>query len=786
MNQSNVIVFPPPSPATAAFTAYIENGRALAQQAGIKWEIPLDKNGVAEKGCAWNLRALKGDGSPVPAKLRSFGAFPGALDAMKLAGHTADETLDKDQPVSLHWQDLIKSYTLNHILVSRQSIGHLNASCGMLRLVATVCRNKEPWRLDGDDLRHAVAIAKVVQPSGQIAVLIASFVKTVIDAYHLADSCPLHQAVAAVRAPGHTHRRAAVFVKAERGLRTTLQERKTEEKLPEKRAFWELMRIVFTSKPRTFTDAIRFAQVKVLALTGLRIGEVSMLPAHWKRTVNYLDRDGRSAGEHGGFSTAMYLRHFAEKQGAARTGLGELFEGAQYVPAMFEELLTETLDDVARLTGPMRKMLKEQIETGRLFPMYLPEALIPAEIAYVHLTGNVLFRDVPEELVRPFLSRYRDTWDTTALDELIAMQRGHVATANANWYTYAHRLKQAGMMFRSADGQPWTGRGVTNQYFLVADLERYLREKLPTKASDTQSFRLASGAKLQPWELLFLVPKRSLAEGRDNLPCHSGLHIAVGVSTPEILAISIGQCVAGAKGAALFVEYGESEADRALTLTSHTFRHLQNTELFRLGVADTIITKRFNRRSVAQSYEYDHRTLQEELEQIELPDEWEAYLGAKASTVAKLVASGRANGPIVKEFKRLQAHEGDESAYSFLKAEADGFHATPYGHCLNSFTVDPCPTNLECFNGCRHLSATDLPENRRHLVRVQGKMQDALTSILARPANTTGRDNQIRHAEVRIAAIDRLLSTPAGELVFPEGKDLSIKQSPMSVLRADT
>jgi hypothetical protein len=58
----------------------------------------------------------------------------------------------------------------------------------------------------------------------------------------------------------------------------------------------------------------------------------------------------------------------------------------------------------------------------------------------------------------------------------------------------------------------------------------------------------------------------------------------------------------------LFAKYGETDDDRALKIESHMLRHLQNTELFRLGVADTIISKRFNRRSVAQSYEYDHRS----------------------------------------------------------------------------------------------------------------------------------------------------------------------------------
>ncbi len=70
------------------------------------------------------------------------------------------------------------------------------------------------------------------------------------------------------------------------------------------------------------------------------------------------------------------------------------------------------------------------------------------------------------------------------------------------------------------------------------------------------------------------------------------------------------------RSASLFEKYGETDEDRALKIESHMLRHLQNTELFRLGVADTIISKRFNRRSVAQSYEYDHRSLAEELDQI--------------------------------------------------------------------------------------------------------------------------------------------------------------------------
>jgi hypothetical protein len=210
-----------------------------------------------------------------------------------------------------------------------------------------------------------------------------------------------------------------------------------------------------------------------------------------------------------------------------------------------------------------------------------------------------------------------------------------------------------------------------------------------------------------------------------------------------------------------------------MSIKSHALRHLQNTELFRLGVADTIISKRFNRRSVTQSYEYDHRSLAEELEQIEIPQDVEIMLGEKAATVAKMIKANKANGPIVEAFRRIQAREGDDSAYEYLRAEADGFHATPYGHCLNSFTVDPCPKHLECFANCRHLSATDLPENRKNLIRLEGKFKAAIETIKERPSTSLGWKNQLNHAEERLVGVQKLLATAPGERVFPDGLDLS-------------
>jgi hypothetical protein len=754
------------------FARYITQGLALAKQAGLSWTISLDDKGVATNGSAWDLRRILADANPTPAKLRTFSTIPAALIEMISRQLPGSDSGVEPRPVSPEWQELIKAYALNHLLVSGLSVQHLSSTCTALRLIATVTIGKQPWQLDASDLRLSISVASAIQPSGQMAILITSFVRTVIDSYHLFDACPIYPLLSGRNSGATSKFRAAKFTKREDSLRADLQARKAEEKLPELRAFWELMRIVFTERPRTFLDAIRFAQGKLLALTGLRGGEISLLPLDWKRTIDYLDRDGTPAGDCGGFSRALLLRHFAEKQGSSRREAGTLWETSQFVPAMFEEILCETLEEVERLTAPLRKTLKEQCETGRILPMYALDQVIPISELYVRMTGMPLFKDLAPENFEPYFERYRHSLDLSALDELVELQRTDSSNPRSAFYVFANRLKKDGVTFRSQDG--------TNQCLLIEEIEAYIRSNTPTKVSDVALYRIDGDKCLAPWELLFLIPKRALGEGRGNTPCHVGLSLGVGIATPEVLARSLS--ANGDDVQTIFRTYGQSEIDRSLSLLPHSFRHLQNTELFRLSVADTIITKRFNRRSVAQSYEYDHRSLQEELEQIILPNEWQEFLGPKAGAVAKLIQSGRATGPLVQEFKRLQTTEGDESAFSFLKAEADGFHATPYGHCLNSFTVDPCPTHLECFNGCGHLSATNLPENRRHLLVLQDKLRAAVELARAKPTNSIGRDNQIMHAELRIAGVQRILGTPPGDLVFPGGPDLSQSASHKSVL----
>lgn len=233
-----------------------------------------------------------------------------------------------------------------------------------------------------------------------------------------------------------------------------------------------------------------------------------------------------------------------------------------------------------------------------------------------------------------------------------------------------------------------------------------------------------------------------------------------------------------------------------------------NNELFRLSVADTVITKRFNRRSITESYEYDHRSLLEELDRVALPADVEATLSEKSATLVRLLNSGRARGPIVETFQRMQREQGELVAIQYLSAEAPGFHATPYGDCVSDYMTEPCKTHVECFNGCKNLVATDIEANRQNLLQLKQRLELAVSvltkrvvglgdarrkklssdsienlvkptslnrasdSIESRTATNTGVENQLAHARERLAGVNKLLATPPGQLVFPDGKDL--------------
>lgn len=651
--------------------------------------------------------------------------------------------------MSRGWQDLIKAAAIQQILVSQNTPAHVNNQViRPLRVLGTCVQalsGAEPWAMTADDVRFARTVAIAAQASGKLGELVESVVKYILDARHLCDHGPFHQLLKTEK--GERTR----LVKRGPQIRRGLGERKNEERLPELRALWELVRIVFTEHPRTFSDALRFAQIKLLILCGLRVGEMCSIPADWKRVRDYVDLDGRAAGEVGGVSRTLMLRHFAEKQWGRDENSVLLYEAFQHVPTLFEAIIEETLDGVVKMTAPLRHRLLRQAETGRHFPEFGEDEFVSLFDLYTRLSGNPQIRaaGLPDDLV----NEYRQSFDVAVLQRIAEQQDRLPGAFDRTFHQYWRRLAEAG----------WPN---FSSRVRVSEIEHLVTEHLPTKLSDTAPFPLGDGKFLQADELLFLCPKRAIVETRNDGICDVSRYFAVGRVTPNDLMNHLSPSDKG-----IFARYGETPEDRRLGLNTHALRHLQNTELFRLGIADAVITKRFNRRTVVQSYEYDHRSLAEDLAAIDLPPAAQE-MPEKARTVATMIQAGKASGPIVDTFKRIQAEFGNDRAFEFLAAEADGFHATPYGHCINSFTIDPCPKHLQCFDGCNHLVATDIERHRRNLEQTRAAMARAVDEIKERRPGV-GRDNQLRHAEAMIASIDTVLGTTDGKRPFAEGADRS-------------
>lgn len=503
------------------------------------------------------------------------------------------------------------------------------------------------------------------------------------------------------------------------GVLQNLNEQKSSEKLPERDALYELARIVWREEPRSYYDAIRFYAIRLLLLTGLRVYEIASLPEDCIREEALtLSATGRAVEKIGGARTAMYLRYFAEKT-ASRKSAMHLYEKRQYIPARFQEIVRKTVEQARAATENLRYTLRNQFACGcRHLWQYGPNENINAETA-CQLFGLA--------------------WPAANGDS----HRALLAK------TFGVPVPEVPEMFAADYLEHWLSGTVR-------------------KKSDFRSFLLSDETSMPASELLFLIP----AGHRDLAPSRHATFAAVG--TLQSMQINV---ALGGKGDefSIFGRYSQTPALKKCKLNPHMLRHLLNTELFRQGLSDTIITHHFGRESVAQSYEYDHRTLLEKLDFIDLPQVGQDLLGGSpAELVGKMVVGGLApESHISKTFKKVQAEHGDEVAFEYLKANADGFHVTPYGFCTNSFSLNPCARHLKCFDNCRHFVASEKPEHKITLESLKKSLIATRDQASAKPLKTVGRKNQIDHANKLLTGIEAALAATPGNTIFPQGVDHS-------------
>lgn len=290
-------------------------------------------------------------------------------------------------------------------------------------------------------------------------------------------------------------------------------------------------------------------------------------------------------------------------------------------------------------------------------------------------------------------------------------------------------------------------------------------------SSDLRKFKTTEGVVLNTGDLLFLV-----VWGKSDIPASPSHDTKIALVSESSMYRALRD---DDERATLFARYGDPVRCRKMSLRPHSLRHLMNTELFRQNVPDTLITHQFGRQTVAQSYEYDHRSLAERLQFVKLPDAANGCIekGTAQDLVARMVVSGVVEeSHIARSFKKIQAEHGEAVAFQYLSANSDGFHVTPYGYCTNSFSVNPCSRHLKCFDNCKHFAASGQSVHRVLLGELREKLVSMRRAAEAQAPKTVGRANQIAHADRLIEGVQRALDARPGLPVFPGGDDHSVSK----------
>jgi hypothetical protein len=792
---------------SAELDRFVAAAKTEALRHGFRWDPPHDPLGRIDREWRWDIgRAAR---APYPAWLSNFGWGDNILGAAAKLTRPPQRIGDV---LSLEWRDLYQA-TVIHLIFIQQQAAHSAYRMGtFIKVMALAAEGANPVDLTGDDVRRAYNVALQLA-DGEAARTFPGYVSKVFDEQHLAERPNLAAHCIALTTPeAQNAQRGVDLAKARANAKgygannrilDNLYERRSAMKLPHTRAFWEFCQIVFTAEPRSLHDLQLFAAGRAHVITGLRTAEITLLPQDWERWRDWVDVKGEPAGNRGGISRSLAIRHFAGKQGnRARTHTArQLVAKLQEVPSMFEQVIVDTLSEVKSANKPLRETYAAQIISKRLFSDISPGELISVFDAYARIYGNIQISSTP--IPQDLLDAYRGTsvsqngvrahrFDPRVLDLIWEHQMGQIddnewRNTNINnkerstlsrlmrSYWSDRRGKIQTSLFRDKEGclldlshdTKWS-----EIYIGVADIEDELNRRNLARGLSAISFEISDGTTISPHEFLFLTGNDKGGVRTDNNVLDARMFYDVRRFQNQELVRALGGH-RRTKHLSIFSRYSGSEEYADLDMTSHSIRHLQTTELFRKGISDAIITKRFGRSSVQQSHVYDHRSLLEYLAEISLPEGVEVALGPKASATYRLILSGQVSGPIVDRFRSIQRDEGDDAAFEFLMAEADGLHSTPYGFCLNSFTVDPCPKHLECFNGCLHLARSTLPGEQDRLSKLRGRTAAAVEKIEGTPAGSVGRENQLRHGRAMLQNIDKALGTAPGMKPFPEGKDLS-------------
>lgn len=220
--------------------------------------------------------------------------------------------------------------------------------------------------------------------------------------------------------------------------------------------------------------------------------------------------------------------------------------------------------------------------------------------------------------------------------------------------------------------------------------------------------------------------------------------------------------------ASIFERYGYMDpSGKPFKITSHPIRHLLNTEAQRAGLTDEQIAHWSGRRVVAQNTTYDHRTIEERVDQarevvervqsaVALPNA-EPAPGADVvhrQWVIKVVQKPRS----MRDIEDIQPHLGA------LK--------TLYGECHHDWSFAPCEGFVKCLDCSEHACIKGSDSDAKTKLERLEALREGVMRDLAKARKTAAEDVDARDwlkvQERYKAKVDQLISILQSDSV-PDG-----------------
>lgn len=218
----------------------------------------------------------------------------------------------------------------------------------------------------------------------------------------------------------------------------------------------------------------------------------------------------------------------------------------------------------------------------------------------------------------------------------------------------------------------------------------------------------------------------------------------------------------------IFERYGYMDpSGKPFKLTSHPIRHLLNTEAQRVGLTDEQIAHWSGRRVVAQNTTYDHRTIEERVDQtrevVERVQSAVALPNAEPTPGADVV-HGQWVIKLVRKPRALRDIEDIQPHLAGLK--------TLYGECHHDWSFAPCEGFVKCLDCSEHACIKGSDSDAKTKLERLEALREGVIRDVAKARKTAEEDidaqDWLKVQERYAAKVDQLISILQNDSV-PDG-----------------